>query len=874
MIKKYPDLNLVNNLGPHKGRQGALFVEVVVGILILSIILVGATITIQNVNKGLTRNRLETKLQNLVDEVLEDLRNRGYDNIPTTNYPNYDRRRKVHYDASNFPPKTIKVGRHPFKIYIYAHKVKKYRSYSQKQWDSFSDIGQKEVYVTVVGRYHNKDFKKGAKALISDPRVQALTGKITGYTYAQDGTPLKARVYTSENYSLYTRSDSNGFYTLDLPVGQWKIFTYAWGYKTKISDPINVPASPPNNPVQQNFFLEPFDDYGTVKTYIYYADHLLVSQVGHVGGDNYIEIFNPTTNVVPLASVGVSLDRGSLGAVANLVPQLIGAVPEIQPQSFYLITDAATGIVGGKTADARSNPADSPLFELAGLNGGVQVSWDGRADALGWYNTAVACPTFPLAGFYETTPMGLGGGFPVDFQLTRAVSTGTYQRTYLSDNNQYGPAYDMSNNSVDFAAYTSLDPNWIPPFSSADGNTLLVSGSPAFRWGYPHGQRSLVWAEDGRSHEGRTATKWFGPFETTALTLTLVTTGTQKMHYVSHNSGTQYEIMGSTIGIVVEKGVTNFVPNSITIPPWPADDPNRSFVPALIANSPVSGGIRYTWVHIYGRIRGRTGGVYGLPIDIPGRTDYAFMSYKTYLPQEPITLTMNDGPKADPAFGAPLIQTYSLSSYYTRIEYIGSGECIIAGVVTNNLGAKLKNVPILAFDNSNDSGVGTTLTQPDGSYQLRLFSDKEYKIIPNLQGGQLVQTPSVGYHIVPTAGLPIDLRNPPVLGNKNFVVLSKSLGHIVGQLTYQGKPITESVVVMVTTGSLSGGFMPNAITPERRSNGELLYADISDHNGNFKVALSANRTYVVSGWYKGIKKEVATSDVQIQSDLTVNLTWP
>jgi len=861
-------------------QKGSLYIDIIIGILVISFVMLGSVGTLRRVHKGLDKDRFDTVFKNAAREYMEEMKKLSYEELKISDHVHSEWLDDVvlYYGVDYFPPITKRVNNRDITFYTLIKEVRDGSNihygvnYLQSLEPGSTSTGLKAIHVSILSRYNNQEKTYELTSLVRDPNQTVSNGKIIGTVLDQYGDiPFYVQVRVVEQPAYRAEVDNyTGEYSLNIPEGKWRFKAERSGYFSSYTDEIDIVPSPPNPPLVLNFTLKE-KNFVHVKAYMYRNDRILFTQVGRYNGVNYIELYNPLLIDVPIADVTISIDKGTQPGIDPL-PLQGGAISDIPSYGFYLIADAA-GPVRGKTPDALTTPSN--IFAL-GDYGGVKLEWNTKTDALGWTSSFFPS-SYPATGYYESQPIELIGGFrggPNDFELTRAVSTGTYTRVFPGDPHLYPPAYNMDDNTKDFAYNESVDLSSVTPNNSLDISTMVVSGTPS---------EGYYWFEDGLSkYENNTHdTEWFNGFKTETYEMH-VPTGTHKFHmfgghmHTMDASNTAIATMTALIQEVPDDSY-NFLLSSNTYPAW-HPHPDRTFPPALIANDPVT----TPWVmfNLSVNIRGGDAMKWNIP-EIPvmvsnvENTVYT-ASYYRYPVKEDVSLTaiFNSGPNALPWLGPP--ETFSnyipSGCCWDGIEYTSPGYCVVQGSVTNTIGSgePVKDVRLSAFNSILGIKLTESRTESDGSFKMDIALDKNIDIVVELDSGMTLVSPLSGKYSVSTYGL----KFGDVIPNKDFQIQTDAFGSISGQVVSNSDPIREGLIITVSSFSFIGATPPD-LSPAFRGSGLWLRSGFSNEEGAYSIEVPAsNNPYYVTSWYGGVKKEIILGSVAPNSNNTAVLSWP
>lgn len=302
-------------------------VEIMVGLLIVTIALVTFSSVFTTISKAILVNKTKTIAANLAQEKIESLKNLSYyrllvstaDGFWDSNFPN------MRYDLgttqSYYPEETLNVGGLQFKRRALVQFVRQNGSDLEPRPWTDNDTGIKLVTVYVVWKESDQWKELELRNLRNNPDRAQLEFSFTGTVSsgATGNALVNALVETQQNPSYFARTDASGNYSFKVSPGTYTLRASAPGYFAAISTSYAV-AVDQTGSYAQNFALSLMAQ-GTATGYAYIRDHLVITQVVSAttpagalmaGEHEWVELYNPTTYNILVASRTSSTDAWSV----------------------------------------------------------------------------------------------------------------------------------------------------------------------------------------------------------------------------------------------------------------------------------------------------------------------------------------------------------------------------------------------------------------------------------------------------------------------------------------------------------------------------------------------------------------------------------
>ena len=213
------------------------------------------------------------------------------------------------YDPVNFPVETVTINHIQYNLFTYVTRSKLMDSLGNSEMEADSrqdDMGTKSITVLVCALHQTRYIGTRAMGIVQDPNVRAKTAllQITarsagpGNPELTGGAPVQLAIVEQPNYSWTAYQGHQAMFYL--PPGQYHV--YGGGNGILISTSITVQVLPPPNVNSYTMYFSSIP-LTALKSYVYYADHLLISQFGYENGSSYIELFNPTEAQINVSSM-------------------------------------------------------------------------------------------------------------------------------------------------------------------------------------------------------------------------------------------------------------------------------------------------------------------------------------------------------------------------------------------------------------------------------------------------------------------------------------------------------------------------------------------------------------------------------------------
>ncbi len=850
---------------------GVSLVELMIAVAILAgsvVALIGSFALIQ---KGIQAAKSKTFATNLAQEQLQILSQMDYYQVLVTSAPASlnSFSPSIPYDPNNFPPTTILEGGVSFQRYTYVQVAQEVAGVLQTLAPQTPDTGLRLVSVTVTWVQNGTPKFATVNTVLANPNsVMAdsiISGVVTDFTTS---LPIsKAVVTIAENLGWRTTTGASGSYSFDLVPGSFEMMISAPGYFTKFV-PVGAQA---NTPQTQNVTLVEMSS-GSVTGNAWVSPDLVISQVvsstrQSSGFDvEYIELFNPTWSTVTISgSYNLNIVSDS-GLKCTNIPLTFNNTA-VDPQHYFLIANTTTFTVNGSSYNQTGTPAEvdayyTPAMPIGSVCNGAPVGWTPTSsldilqrnqanavyltnsagnivDAVGWTNGG----TSPGNCFGTCIPQA-AGGLPQGDQIVRvsspALASSQYGRAYNSFNNENDFAYpnntfapsgtypNLTATNIQFSPFSSnqlaafdSSGNLAPSGLSQLGN-YTITGRPAIG--------GVITSNDGISSGDRIFSQGSSPPGPVGeFALTPVATGTW---IVLITSGT-YTMEWDTTTVPSKSSVYTF-PSTTTILNQAA---NHGFITGTVVDAygnPISPAITVSPGNAGSNATANTS---------TGR-------YTLRVSSGAVDVTANPQPGGNTSYVAMTSAAVSvaLGDISSDVNFVLSQGGQISGCVTRDGTNAIPGIAVAFLDSngvSHDQEVtNSQLTCAAGpNFTSIIMSTDTYSVEPALPSLESSNPSSAT--VVMVAG--------QTIFSTTFTI-TNALATVTGKVTFQGTPITTGVLIVLTTGTLSGtgACSGTCASPPTLSSSSLsasaYYAGSSLETGSYNLSVRA-ASYNIYGYY-------------------------
>jgi Tfp pilus assembly protein PilE len=828
-------------------RKGVTLVELMIALVLVTVGILAMVQSFGFIQKAIQSSKNRTLASNLAQEKMQILKQKVYYQVLVTSDPAHNDTDflpdVIDYDTGYFPPETITEAGVTYTRYTYVQVAREDSGEIKTLPPNIPDTGMRLITVTVTWAQGGVKKKLSLRSLMSNPDTVMSNASFSGLVrdISAAGTPpiQGALVNVAENMGWRDTTNASGIYGISVSPGNYTLVASADGYYTQV----RTVGIAPNSSQNQGFDMVKIAT-GAVTGAVWLRNHLVISQVVAstvmVNGVNaeYVELYNPTTYSIKIGdATGNNIkiryygENGSSHDVDEFNLSY-GSNNSIGAGKYYLITNTYPMTVGGAT------PLPDAMFGPVSLNEGCGLSGftdncirEGEAGALqltdsagnvldtvGWSHGSNG----KSAPAWEGTPLAQWNGFPSAWELRR-------KSEYNHSPNGYGRAYDSNSNDPDLEFLDMTNPSISTPCATGCGVNPPLTGTPAVG--------AVVTASDGVSDS---TTAWLNN-GVSSFTLVNVATGTWTVMITSG----AYQLEHDTV-TVAGPGTTFLFGSSSTV-----------------LSDPVTTAI------ITGRIISAAGTVISPGIVVnPGA---AGPSSTSNTGTGRYTLRVTPGivdVTANPASGGtPSYVTMSSNSIQVDAGEVHSGVDFvlyqggrITGFVTRDGINALPGVSVAVFD-SNGAARDQQVTGIDGRFTTMNISTGTYTVQPEIGSHELTN---------PVTST-VTLVTPGVTLFSSTFTISGAMGYITGSVSAGGQPIKTGVLIVVTTGTLSG--TPPA--PPSLSTATLVstpyYLVSSMENGTYtaEVRQSTAPKYNVYAYYPTPGGATTTMVYSLQGNVSV-----
>lgn len=719
-------------------------------------------------------------------------------------------------------------------------------SVSTAAWTT-QDTGLKLIKVYVIWRDRGRWRQQTLESVVSNPVFNPMNASFRGVVRSTAGVGLVgARVQVLENASWFAYTTTGGNYSFNVSPGTYSLQCSMLGYFPQTTTgyiQINNAQT-----LVQNFTLAKMST-GTASGYIYGFNNLVISQVvastGSAGEYEYIELYNPTTKSIAMNNA-IDLYYYDDTNTPTLV-QTVAVSSYVPAFGYYLLANTPTlpTGTGPMTVDAYFlDPLyQSPNHLLPTNRGaGLRLQKYGTGivyDAVAWHGATLA-PLTPREGT-PITPT-VASGLSMGEQLIRMTDPG-FVRPGI------GSAYDSGHNSLNFRAH-------IPTIQNPRNHLVVepaIAGVPAVN--------AQIRLDDPLSPVTRAiSTTVAGGYPAAYFTVPNIASGTWTGWAYLNQWGRGN--LAQIDNIVVPPFSSTGIPNGSTIPSWTV--PGLSHVMldettnyALIAGTIYDGfGNPLPNIRVYylgkSTLTGLDGS-YFLSVPPGSGTLYANWNYaNAAYTLGIVNLTVLSGQLYDPV-DVNIYLGGTLRGYFQTPS--GSPLAGRAAVALFGGGNQYSQAVSDAYGYFYLNNITT------GSYTITPALDPAEVALPSSQAGVLLSTGSATF-------------------TSTFTIVN-ALGKVTGQVLYNTQPITTGVLVLATTGTVSGNPPPLQGSSGPECN-PCYYSDLSDGSAHYSLSVRSNPApYNVYAWYPrsvngvvtmftGGPTSVAVSTGQV---VNVNFSW-
>ncbi len=804
--------------------------------------------TFHFISYSVQQSRNKTLANNLAQEQIELLKDKSYSNILPTPAPSYNSSFSpaIAYDTLYYPLETIRIGKIVFQRLTYVERVlPSAGALVAVAYDNL-DTGLKRITVTTIWQLENNWYKVSITNLVSNP-LQAFSGGFQGtISKALGGAIAGANVFV-QDVSNSVVADSNGKYAFSVSPGTYTLVASAAGYLRQSAPGQSVNSG---NSLTVDFTLTPVSS-GSVSGAVYVNNHLLVSQVIassvttvadlSTQDVEYVELFNPTTFNMAIGQTGTPViqvnykGQSASDDVSNIALTYISTY--VSSGRYYLIANATNFVILGQSINA--NAYYSSLYSdviKKDKAGAIQIANSAGQiiDGAGWSHSAVSI-TAPWA---EGSGIAQVGGLQQGDQIVRLSSVAVVSSAY-------GRAYDSDENDKNFAYRGQFLSSGLiehKPFNSSSSPLPIIGGTPAFG--------AIVTANDGLSASTISYRTTQNGFTYSTFTLVGIATGTWTVEISSGNA----TLAISSVSVLTQ-GVNVAIPNASTNPSWPASNASNSILSSTTTNG-----------YVAGRVTDALSvPIAGVTVNVEpassGLTD-SNGNYSIAAPAGTYSIVANPS-NMNSAFNSATITNVTVVAGQTNsgnnLVLGGAGQ--ISGYVCNFSAANpYPGITTGAYDTF-DNLKKQAITGADGKFTIRNVSTGTYTIKPTLDTGQSASPTSFSASLIASG-------SSVVVGT---FTITGAYGVIAGSATLSGSSILTGVLVVATTGTISGSLPPDLSSATLNSAPYYMTSSLSDGNYRLSVrASTASSTFNLYGWYTTFTGNTSTTTKKSAAGVVVN----
>jgi type II secretory pathway pseudopilin PulG len=826
--------------------RGVSLVEVIVALALLSGGIVALMGVFKSIARGVTANRTRTLATSLGQERIEAMKSISYYRLHATSSPVVipGLTPAVYSDSLNYSEPETSVGGLVFNRYTVVDKVKKGllpNSLETVPWND-PDTGLKRVLVTVVWVDNGVSKQFVLANLYENPYRAAATSSFSGIVSSTNSIPLtNALVEIVENPAWRSPTDGLGHYRIGAQPATYSLRASAPGYFNSVQWNILLTGTPQVVPFQLSR-----KSSVTVSGTVWKNDHLVISQVvgsfnrgvNYASGDEWVEIYNPTTWTWTAwsasAHVGLMFQRRIAHDPDPRAIDIQYNTTFIPQNSFFLFANTGTVHVGAysRNADAvwvatsthnqiefSTNRIPEARFSLGDPN--IIPVWEDYASGplregegslgLYTYDTVVGTKTWDVVGWEG----GGGGGFNpgrfegtvIDASTNLGLNNGEQLCRFTSthsvvDGGIRAPAMDSGNNEKDWDYSVGIGPNQEPKNSGDFINP--IAGTPVVG--------ANVFADDGLSAPVQTVlvVNGGGHPDMAKFNLGSVATGTWT---VSGSSGSAY---GSAV-------VNTF--GSLT---------TRLFLTTSTSGGFVSG-------HVTSNGGSDLVGIRVATLSTNKDTNSSGM-YFLSVPPGLLTLIANPGAE-DPSYvEARKTVTVVDGQLTSGVDFSLAGGIRLRGRMTIDGINPLPDVPVKIVNTGSGLEFPSVLSRSDGYFETAVPTGT-YVVSPLPESTEAVVPPSI------TVG---SSTGGDTVWSSTFTI-SSAYGSLRGRVLLGSEVIPSGVLIYASPTPLTGfPLLPPLIDDGVRSGSLSCYMATSRSDGTYELRArgeSPPLTYHIYGWY-------------------------
>ncbi len=854
--------------------RGISIIEVMVTVALIAVGAMAFVSAFRGINRALQSSRMRTIATNLAQEEVEYLKNFSYYNllVTTSTSVNNNFSPNLSYDNASYPPQAFGYWGNSLTRAVYIQYAVPVGGQIQPLPWSANDPGLKMITVYVWWNDGTSWRDVEMQNLLENPNIATLNSQITGFVYdaSAGNVPLSGAIVSVLGSPQWnSESGFNGSFSLSVAAGSYTVVASSIGFFSESSPLLSAPSG---GSVNQSFYLTQMASGTVISNSVYFSSHVLVSQVvadtKTVVGDGtsqdvqYVELFNPTTGVVSVASdvsgpgcsnsvtplvqfnyyCGNGLSCTSNGQ--TLIP-LCYISSSVVSGGYYLVANTTESFfVDGTTVSPDAyfknnyypeyNWSSSPTTELiqTGHAGAVQIQGSGTLgsgviDEVGWSNTVNGHNPQISWG----NPIPQKGGIQSGDQIVRMSSPCAVVAGL-------GRAYDTQDNADNFGYDTTgVGGSYFinPAYDSLSSTQSLIAGDPAIG-GYAS-------SDDGLSAPAVIAESLLpNPFDSTppagycpyaGFNLTNVATGTWT---VMAASGTYEQTISSVT--ISASGQTIALLNPFTIPV--SSFAPEGFVP--LSSSAAGGYIAGTVTSVQGVPLGGITILGGAGSVVTNSAGFYFLFSSTGSASLGTAISVTANPnQEDPLYVSAMASVDVYAGEVADQNFVLSQGGEVVGYATSGLAA----LPGIVFVASNTETSQAGTSDDTGHFYIANLTTGTYTVTPQLSTGQTSSPPQVS----------VNITNGSLAVFSASFTISGIMGNFTGTVSAGGSPVTTGVIILASTGTLS--YPPPNVTGSGA--GQIYYATMSQPDGSYSLPVrgsnsSTSYTYNLLAIYPSVNE--------------------
>ncbi len=880
-------------------RSGVTLVELMIAVAILCVGILGFVGAFRYITQSIHVSRTRTLATNLAQEKIETLKNLSYYELLLTTATAYDPNftPSIPYDTANYGPETEQIGGITFTRYTYVTMAQMTNNVITTAASDYPDSGMKQIEVNVVWTDNGVEKKFTLNNLYENPNLAPLDASISGYVKDGSGNPIEgAYVRVEQNSDWAAQTDATGRYGFDVYHGTYTVRASSAGYFDGFTQTLDAYEGASLASPNTDMYLTAVGS-GTIAGIAWINPDLVISQVvastaqyglNQNGQDfagfqaQYVELYNPTTSEIDIATPGgsplVTLDFQSAqhctyytdcttpgtGIFVDYISTYVA------PYHYYLFANTNTFVVNGQWVAADAvyddaagndcgthpsgnfwNTGVSPPLKMiivpghGGSVGVERVNGMGSGtyvDVVGFEDNGSA-PTY-YNGNYIT--FGTYNDFPLGQELVRISSP--LPNLSLTDMAAYGHAYNSQNNANDFVYFPAINGVPFSPQNSRGAAFLPIAGVPAVG--------ASVAASDGVSGSTQAYAAYIASGTLNLLYAPFTLPGVSTSPPAALCNGACWNVILSSGSYFAQISTVSVLQNQTTVIPGPytvAGSTNG--LESVILDSSTSNGF------IRGQITDANAvPLNGVAIQVTGyvagsQNTSANGCYFIETATGTVTEVINPNNASAPQYIQVVQSTTVSQGAITEADFELNKGGALEGYLTTGT-TPLPNYVVEASIGGDQAGSGTSDTS--GLFIIHNLSTGTYTVSPVLDSDQSSSPSSLSATVNPTSTVFIG----------TFTV-SGALGAIAGSIMSNGASLTTGALIVASSGTISStppviyGSSAPAMSP-------IIYSVSSKADGTYSLPVRGGYTYNLMVWVPTISGSNVTTQSKSYSGITVS----